>query len=186
MQPDQTLDVDRMPAEAGSTVEFHDVLLVDDGGGLQVGTPLVEGARVVAEVIEYGRDKKVLVFKYKNKTRYRRRHGHRQGYMRVAIKQILTHGREPTELQEEKPARASRQRKAPRKKAEPAEIEAVMPSPTPEATEAPVTEGAAPAKRTSRARKPAQSATDAETEPSAGAQAKPARRRAVKKSDSGE
>lgn len=183
MQPDQTIDVDRMRVETGSMVEFHDVLLVDDGGDLQVGTPLVEGARVVAEVIEYGRDKKILVFKYKNKTRYRRRHGHRQAFTRLAIRQILTHGHEPAEVQEEKPARTARKRPAPRRKAEPAEIEAVMPSPTPEATE--VTKSAAP-KRASRARKPAQSATDAGTESAANAEAKPARRRAVKKGDSGE
>ena len=49
-------------------------------GDVQLGTPFVEGARVVAEVLDHGRDKKILVFKYKNKTRYRRRHGHRQDY----------------------------------------------------------------------------------------------------------
>ena len=175
-----------MPVEAGSTVEFRDVLLVNDGGGLQVGTPLVEGARVVAEVIEFGRDKKVLVFKYKNKTRYRRRHGHRQAYMRLAIRQILTHGRETAEVQEEKPARASRQRPASRKKAEPREIEAVTAPPTPEATEAPADAATTTPQRASRVRKPAQSTTGAKAEAAAGAEAKPARRRALKKSDSGE
>ena len=187
MQPDQTLDVDRMPVEAGSTVEFHDVLLVDDGGDLQVGTPLVEGARVVAEVIEFGRDKKVLVFKYKNKTRYRRRHGHRQGYTRLAIRQILTHGRETAEVAEEKPARTQRKRPAPRKKAEQAGIEAaVTAAPAPEATEAPADAAIATPKRASRARKTAQSTTGAKAEAAAGAEAKPTRRRAVRKSDSGE
>jgi large subunit ribosomal protein L21 len=53
-----------------------------------VGTPVVDGARVLAEVLEHGRDKKILVFKYKNKTRYRRRYGHRQDFTRLAIRQI--------------------------------------------------------------------------------------------------
>ncbi len=175
-----------MPVEAGSTVEFRDVLLVDDGGGLQVGTPLVEGARVVAEVIEFGRDKKVVVYKYKNKTRYRRRHGHRQAYMRLAIRQILTHGREAADMQEEKPARAPRQRPASRKKAQPPQTEAMAAPATTEATEAPADVVATTPKRASRARKTAQPATGAKAEAAAGGEAKPARRRAAKKSDSGE
>src|SRR5207244_11150194 len=76
-------------------VELGDGLLVDDAGEVQLGTPFVEGARVVAEVIEQGRDRKILVFKYKNKTRYRRRRGHRQAFTRLAIRQILEAGGEP-------------------------------------------------------------------------------------------
>ncbi len=59
-------------------------------GQAQIGTPVLEGARVVAEVIEHVRGAKILVFKYKNKTRYRRRYGHRQDYTRLSIKQIVT------------------------------------------------------------------------------------------------
>lgn len=69
-------------------MELTDVLLLSEGGTARVGTPTVADARVVAEVLEHGRDKKVLVFKYKNKTRYRRRYGHRQDYTRLAIKQM--------------------------------------------------------------------------------------------------
>jgi len=61
---------------------------------MQIGNPFVDGARVMAEVLEHGRDRKILVYKYKNKTRYRRRHGHRQGFTRLAIRQILVDGRE--------------------------------------------------------------------------------------------
>jgi large subunit ribosomal protein L21 len=75
VQPDQTLDIDRLAAEAGAQVEFREVLLVGGDGEVRLGTPFVEGARVVAEVLDQGRGKKILVFKYKNKTRYRRRHG---------------------------------------------------------------------------------------------------------------
>src|SRR5437867_13280512 len=89
-------------------VEFSDVLLVDDGSEVQLGTPFVEGARVVAEVNEQGRDAKILIFKYKNKARYRRQKGHRQAYTRVAVRQILTGGQQAAEA--EKPARRLRRR----------------------------------------------------------------------------
>jgi Ribosomal prokaryotic L21 protein len=59
-------------------------------GEAHIGKPILEGARVVAEVIEHVRGAKILVFKYKNKTRYRRRYGHRQDYTRLSIKQIVT------------------------------------------------------------------------------------------------
>ncbi len=89
VEPNQTLDVDLMKADVGSTVDFG-VLLVGGNGEVSIGTPEVDKAKVVAEVIEHGRDRKILVFKYKNKTRYRRRHGHRQDYTRLQIKEIVT------------------------------------------------------------------------------------------------
>ena len=94
VEPDQVVDVDRLHAEVGSTVELNDVLLVTDEGDTVIGQPSVAGASVVAEVVEHGRDAKLLVFKYKSKTRYRRKMGHRQSYTRLAVKQILT-GSEP-------------------------------------------------------------------------------------------
>ena len=92
VEPDQVVDVDRLHAEVGSTVELNDVLLVADEGDTVVGQPSVAGASVVAEVVEHGRDAKLIVFKYKSKTRYRRKMGHRQSYTRLAVKQILTGG----------------------------------------------------------------------------------------------
>jgi large subunit ribosomal protein L21 len=99
------LDVDRFTAEIGDTVELNDVLLLSDGGQTTVGTPTVADARVLAEVIEHGRDDKVLVFKYKNKTRYRRRFGHRQSYTRLAIRAI---GIGDVKVAEDKPKKTSR------------------------------------------------------------------------------
>ena len=113
MEPDQLLDVERLPAAVGSLVELTDVLLVGGNGDVRVGTPVVDGARVVAEVVEHGRGPKVVVFKYKAKTRYRRKQGHRRGYTRLAIKRILT-GREeaagmaPVAEAEAKPKRPAR------------------------------------------------------------------------------
>jgi len=88
VEPNQILDVDRLPAEVGSQVELTAVLLLGGNGDVRVGTPTVEGARVVAEVVEHGRDRKIVGFKYKAKTRYRRKWGHRQDYTRLAISRI--------------------------------------------------------------------------------------------------
>ena len=87
------------------------MLLLGGAGDVRIGTPIVDGARVLAEVIEHGRDKKILVFKYKNKTRYRRRHGHRQDFTRLAIRQILTEGQEAAVVAE-KPKRPARKKAA--------------------------------------------------------------------------
>ena len=144
-------------------VEFSDVLLLDDAGEVELGTPFVEGARVVAEVIEHGRDPKILVFKYKNKTRYRRRKGHRQAYTRVAIRQILTHGREATATEAEKPARRPRRRSTTEKGEEPAAAE---PAPITEgvrslaATKVTMEEGPTRPRRVAQARKTREPTTE--------------------------
>jgi large subunit ribosomal protein L21 len=179
VQPDQTLDIDRIAAEAGETVEFAEVLLLGGNGDVQVGTPFVEGARVVAEVLDQGRGKKLLVFKYKNKTRYRRRRGHRQAYTRLAIKQILTDGQ--AEQPQEARARTQRRRAAPKAEKETAEA-------APETAEASVF--AAEAKPT-RARRPRAAAASRggdspEEAPPEGAATKPARRRRAKKTTENE
>lgn len=113
VEPSQVLDVERLPNDIGSRIDFG-VLLLGGDGETAIGTPLVEGAKVVAEVIEHGRDKKIVVFKYKNKTRYRRRHGHRQEFTRLEIKQIVTASGNVIQV-EEKPRkpRASKADEAP-------------------------------------------------------------------------
>ncbi len=103
VEPEQLIDVDSLPAEVGSTVEMTDVLLIAGNGDVKVGRPVLEGARVIAEVVEQGRGPKIIVFKYKSKTRYRRPRGHRQGYTRLVVRQILTAGESPEA--EEKPKR---------------------------------------------------------------------------------
>ncbi len=103
VEPEQLIDVDSLPAEVGSTVEMTDVLLIAGNGDVKVGRPVLEGARVIAEVVEQGRGPKIIVFKYKSKTRYRRRRGHRQGYTRLVVRQILTDEKPPAA--EEKPKR---------------------------------------------------------------------------------
>jgi large subunit ribosomal protein L21 len=83
-----TLDVEKLPLEVDSAAEFENVLAVSDGGEVIFGTPYVAGARVLAQVQSQLQDKKVIVFKYKRKTRYRRKLGHRQEYTRLVIQGI--------------------------------------------------------------------------------------------------
>ncbi len=84
----QTVDVEHIPAEVGDTVELGRVLMVSTDDGLKFGTPIVAGAKVMADVVHHGRGKKLIVFRYKAKTRYRKKTGHRQDYTRVAVKDI--------------------------------------------------------------------------------------------------
>jgi large subunit ribosomal protein L21 len=77
-----------MVAEPGDRIELKDVLLVSDDGQVTVGTPNVANAHVVVEVLDHGRGKKVINFKYKAKVRYRRKRGHRQGFTRLRIAEV--------------------------------------------------------------------------------------------------
>ncbi|NQU17160.1 MAG: 50S ribosomal protein L21 [Candidatus Saganbacteria bacterium] len=72
--------------------QFDQVLLIADGEDVKIGTPHLEGAKVSATIVDARiKDKKVIIFKYKNKTNYRKKTGHRQKYTRVKIKEIV-HG----------------------------------------------------------------------------------------------
>jgi large subunit ribosomal protein L21 len=86
--PGDTIEVEKLDAEPGSEVELGEVLLVSGDDGVQIGTPLIGGARVLARVVSQGRGPKLTVFKFKPKKRYRRKTGHRQSITRLAIKEI--------------------------------------------------------------------------------------------------
>jgi len=148
VEPNQLLDVERLPAEVGAVVELSDVLLVADGNDVTVGQPQVAGARVVAEVMEHGRGPKLIVFKYKNKTRYRKKTGHRQAYTRLAIRQILV-GAEPVAATAPVKAPAKpRQRRAPTKPVEAKEAPPEVAEAAVEAPETPAAEEPAPPEAT--------------------------------------
>jgi len=74
--------------EKGQEIIFDEVLLLAKGKRVEIGTPLVKGAKVIGKVISQGRNKKVIVFKYKPKTRYRVKRGHRQPFTEVEILKI--------------------------------------------------------------------------------------------------
>ena len=90
VKPGDIIDVEKLDLEVGSTLELPEVLLLSHEGQLLVGTPRVDGALVRAEVQEQAKDGKIVVFKYKAKTRYRRKQGHRQRFTRLQIKELVT------------------------------------------------------------------------------------------------
>jgi large subunit ribosomal protein L21 len=92
VSPGDLLDVEKLPQEVGATVTLEDVRLISGQDGLVMGTPQVSGAAVVAEVRDQLRGPKIVVFKYKAKTRYHKKNGHRQSYTRLLINQILLDG----------------------------------------------------------------------------------------------
>jgi len=83
-----TVRVETLKGEVGDTVEISDVLLVADGDAVQVGRPLVDGAKVIAKIAEQGRAKKILVFKKKKRKGYQVKNGHRQQYTALTIEEI--------------------------------------------------------------------------------------------------
>lgn len=89
VEPGQLVDVELIDARPGDRVELLDVLLVGGENGVTFGKPTVEGARVVAQVVEQRKGKKIIVFKYKPKTRYRKKTGHRQQLTRLSIQEIV-------------------------------------------------------------------------------------------------
>ena len=82
------LAVEKLTGEAGAKIELAEVMMVDDGTATKVGTPLVSGAKVVAEIVKQFRDDKVQVFKIKRRKRYRRTLGHRQEKTQIKIVSI--------------------------------------------------------------------------------------------------
>ena len=85
-----TIEVDRYDLEVGDEVDLDHVLLIGDGDDVNVGTPVVTGAKVQATVVAQVKGPKIIVFKYKPKKRYRVKSGHRQQYTRLRIDSIVT------------------------------------------------------------------------------------------------
>jgi large subunit ribosomal protein L21 len=83
-----SVKVEKLPDEVGNIVELSQILMVSDGSEVKVGTPLVAGASVKAEIVGHGRDKKIRVFKMKRRKKYRRTQGHRQAFTQLKITEI--------------------------------------------------------------------------------------------------
>ncbi len=89
VQQDQKLFVHRINADQGSEVEFEKVMLIDNDGDVQVGAPVIDGAKVIVEVLSHVKGDKVLVFKKKRRKGYRKLNGHRQQFSEVRVKEII-------------------------------------------------------------------------------------------------
>jgi large subunit ribosomal protein L21 len=85
VQPGETVHVEKLEAEAGATVQFNQVLMVADGENVRLGQPHVPGASVTAEVVAQGRDKKILVYKYRRRKGWHRKQGHRQPFTALKV-----------------------------------------------------------------------------------------------------
>lgn len=86
------LTVEKLDGEAGAVVELEEVLAMNDGNGLTIGTPMIDGARVAATVLEQKKGDKVIIFKKKRRKNYRRTRGHRQQLTVIRISDILAKG----------------------------------------------------------------------------------------------
>jgi len=126
------LAVEKLDAQEGEKIIFDQVLLIEDDKNTLIGTPIVERAQVIGEVIENFKDKKVIVFKKKRRKQYRKKTGHRQELTRVKIEEIIS----DTEAPKKKP---------PEKKAEPKEAPK---KPEPKKAKVKIPEAAAQKKKT--------------------------------------
>lgn len=88
VKPNEIVDVPLLELEPGTVISCDEVLAYSNGKDVRVGKPLVEGVKVLGEVIGHGREGKILLYKMKRRKGYRKKQGHRQDYTRVRIKEI--------------------------------------------------------------------------------------------------
>jgi large subunit ribosomal protein L21 len=148
VQPDDILEIERLPGEAGDILEFDQVLMLSGEAGFEIGTPVIAGALVAAELVEQTRGDKIKIFKKKRRKHYRRTMGHRQDLSQIRITEILTGGAKPTKT-------AAAKKKAPEKKQAKAEQTAKPEAPK----KAPAAEKA-PAKKAPAKKAPAKKTAD--------------------------
>ena len=169
---DDVIIVEKLAGDTGAAVELDQGLMLDDGKGLTVGTPLIDGARVSATVVDQSRDKKIIVFKKKRRKNYRRTRGHRQDITVLRITDILGKGAKASSAK----ARSTAKSDAPATEtttAEPA-AEAEKPAPKPKAAAKPKAEAKpkAAAKPKAEAKPKAAAKPKAEAKPKAAAKPK--------------
>lgn len=109
--PEDTIRVPTLEGEPGDEVTFDRVLYTADDGDVLIGSPEVEGARVVAEIVRHGRGKKIIVFKRKRRKRYRRRQGHRQNFTELRITEVEL-GKKAAPKAKEKPSSSDEETEA--------------------------------------------------------------------------
>ena len=90
VQPGQVLEVELLGVADGARIDLGNVLMIGNGDDVTIGHPTVAGARCIVDVIGTAKGKKIVIFKYKAKSRYRRKTGHRQKFSRVVVRDIVT------------------------------------------------------------------------------------------------
>ncbi|MBU6447370.1 50S ribosomal protein L21 [Patescibacteria group bacterium] len=88
VKPKSKIQIEKIGGSAGDAIKLDKVLFTAEGASVKVGKPYVEGAAVEAKILKQGRGKKIVVFKYKAKSKYRRKQGHRQNYTELEITKI--------------------------------------------------------------------------------------------------
>lgn len=88
VEPGDVVTIERLDGDAGDSINFGEVLLVGDDAETRIGQPVVDGASVSGTIVEQGRARKVIVFKFRRRKNYKRKAGHRQQFTRVKIDQI--------------------------------------------------------------------------------------------------
>jgi len=90
VQEGDIIKVPKRSEEEGKKITIKDVLMISDDESTKIGNPIIKNAKVEAKVLKHGKDKKIIVFKYKRRKGYRRKLGHRQQFTRIEIGKILT------------------------------------------------------------------------------------------------
>jgi large subunit ribosomal protein L21 len=160
VQPDDILEIERLPGEAGDILEFDQVLMVANDSGIEVGTPVIADAIVAAELVEQTRGDKIKVFKKKRRKHYRRTMGHRQDLSQIRITEILTGGAKPAK-------QAAARKKAPTKAEAKAEAKTEQTGKTEQPAPAVSEAAAEPAAKKTAAKKTAAKKAPAKKAPSA-------------------
>jgi large subunit ribosomal protein L21 len=118
VQQGQVLRVEKIPGDVGSPVTFERVLMFSDGENISIGQPALEDIAVEGHIVEQGKAKKIIVFKYKKRKRYRRKKGHRQEFTAVLIDGIKAKAQKSSETKDEAEAKAPETEEAAPKKEE--------------------------------------------------------------------
>ena len=113
---DQKIQIEKLVGNPGDQVEFTSVLMVTNGGSVDVGAPFVAGATVVGEIASQDRGPHLIIFKKRRRKHYRRKNGHRQDLTSVTIREILLGGAKPAKKAEAAPAAKADGDEAPAKK----------------------------------------------------------------------
>ena len=131
VQQGQILRVEKIPGDVGNPVTFDRVLMFSDGENVSIGQPVLEDIAVEGHIVEQGKAKKIIVFKYKRRKRYRRKKGHRQDFTAVLIDGIKAKAQKSSETKDESKAEA---KKPATKKTAPQKEEPIKAAPDKEAS----------------------------------------------------